>query len=101
MPSAISQFFPVLSFTDRLEEIDRHFDEIAAAASKLLSGVNASLRISLKLTPLIRHYDDIDGFENFPGVKMQKGREAYVIVTGINTHYLRREPSVQNCPFHD
>lgn len=49
------------------------------------------------------HYADQDLFNELPTVsKLDRIKyEEFLIVTGKNTHYLLKEPTVLNCPYHD
>jgi hypothetical protein len=81
-------------------ELNDHLDAVADAAGVLLDDINTHLSRSLSPVSLSVHYDDADLFRSLPGV-VECGDDAYLLATGQNTHYIRRQPSVVGCPFHE
>jgi hypothetical protein len=46
------------------------------------------------------HYSDQSSFDLLRGVSERKKNE-FVLITGSESHFLRKEPTVAACPFHD
>jgi hypothetical protein len=87
---------------DKYEDLPRHLDEIDRAARQLLDRVNNSLGRTLAPLSIEAHYSDSTSFGAMRGIQEIEGdKDHYVVVTGVMTHYLRHEPQVPNCRYHD
>lgn len=82
------------------DELQEHLENIESAGRVLLSEVNRRLNIALQPASLSRHYDDEDTFYALHGI-VECSDDEYRIVTGDDTHYIRKSPSIQKCPYHD
>jgi hypothetical protein len=81
-----------------------HLDRINEAAEALLGEVSRRLGLSLTPTPLTSHYEDSRAFGTIAGVRHHKdaaGDRRFIVATGRHTHYLRPQPTVLQCPFHE
>ena len=83
-----------------VDELQEHLENLGSAGRDLLSEVNCRLSIALQPSPLSRHYDDEDTFNALHGI-VECSNDEYKIVTGDETHYIRKSPSIQKCPYHD
>lgn len=89
------------------EQLQEHLERVRAAALRLLEDVNRWLGTEHTPASLENHYADVDGFEALKGVtEMRHGvpsnrSQEFLVITGANTHYLLREPTVPGCPYHD
>lgn len=83
------------------EDLPEHLNEICMIADRLSTDAAAALATTLIWVPIVEHYANGDSFELLPGVKEMAKRNEFVIVTGEQRHYLREEPTVPNCPFHN
>jgi len=78
----------------------KHFDEVRDDAEALLRKVNEKLGTELTPLSLREHYEDDSAFQDLRGVtEFEPGR--FLIVTGEETHYIRRRTSIRDCPYHD
>lgn len=82
------------------DELQKHLEDLESAGTDLLNKVNCRLGIALQPSPLSRHYDDEDSFNALHGI-VECSNDEYSIVTGDETHYIRKSPSIQQCPYHD
>lgn len=87
------------------EEVPNHLNEVEQKAQELLTDVNRNLGLSLRASSIEDHYANDADFNLLRGIEVLKQqatplREEYLIVTGQHSHYLRIEPSVQNCIHH-
>ena len=88
----------------RYENLPAHLDEVKQAAHNLLQEVSEQLSTVLQPYPIVKHYDNEDDFEMYPGVRNIKRDELldeFLLVTGDKTHYLLPQPSIRECPYHD
>lgn len=91
-----------LFLPEKYEDLPRHLDETGRVAKQLLERVNNSLGKTLVPLSIEEHYSDSDSFWAMRGIQEMEGdKNHYIIVTGVMTHYLRHEPQVPNCPYHD
>jgi len=87
---------------DKYEHLARHLDEIDQAAKQLLDRVNIALGTTLVPLSVETHYADSTSFDAMRGIQEIEGdKDHYIVVTGVMTHYLRHEPQVPNCRYHD
>lgn len=82
-----------------------HLDHVNTAAHALVDGASARLGVELVSAALTSHYEDSRAFGTIAGVRRQKDAtttsQRFIVATGQQTHYLRAEPSIPNCPFHE
>jgi hypothetical protein len=81
-----------------------HLDRIKHGAERLLAGASARLERELVPATLTSHYEDSRAFGTITGVRFHKdasGDRRFLVATGQHTHYLRAEPSIPECPFHE
>jgi hypothetical protein len=81
-------------------DLKGHLDEMAGLAGDLRREVDRHLGESPPTWTLTEHYRDQDAFGSLPGVR-RDGRDAYLVATGEETHFLRLQPTVPDCPWHD
>jgi hypothetical protein len=87
---------------DKYADLRRHLAEVAASAQQLLQRVNTSLGTSRVPLSLEAHYSDSNSFKAVKGIEeIYKDKNHFILLTGTMTHYLREEPGVTNCPYHD
>ena len=79
-------------------DLPDHLDMVADLAGKLKAEIIRLLPANYTWLTLEQHYDDASSFQQLRGVR--GSGELYVLVTGAYTHYLRRQASVVDCPFH-
>jgi hypothetical protein len=82
------------------EQLGTHLTTVANAAQKLLREIGE--RLEKPLTPALIevHFNDPQSFGAQKTVTRSSDDE-YFLVTGQHTHYLRAEPSVPDCPYHE
>jgi hypothetical protein len=81
-----------------------HLDVVRDRAERLAADVSAQFGRAFVPVSLASHYADPNAFQPMPGVRYQTaggGDRRFIVATGRYTHYLRPEPSVPHCPFHD
>jgi hypothetical protein len=81
-----------------------HLDLVEAGADTLIRGASARLGRDLVAAPLTSHYEDSRAFGTIAGVERQKTASTsrlFLVATGQQRHYLRAEPSIPACPFHE
>lgn len=86
------------------KDLGKHLQTIQERAIELLATINQYLGIQLRPASLVSHYDDEERFDSLKGIKTLKSErnfEEFVIVTGEYTHYLKPEPTIPTCPYHD
>jgi hypothetical protein len=81
-------------------QIATHLAEVRDAAEILLRASSERLATPLVAAPLENHFEDPLSFEAQKGVS-RSAEDEYFLVTGQHTHYLRAEPSVPDCPYHE
>jgi hypothetical protein len=81
-------------------DLGGHLDEMAELALDLRREVDQHLGESPRTWMLAEHFRDQDAFDSLPGVR-RDGRDAYLVATGEETHFLRLHPTVPDCPWHD
>ena len=81
------------------EDLGGHLSDVRDAAVAFLAQVNEGLGATFEVTSIVAHYEDDEGFDDCPGVK-DIGDDLFFLVTGEHTHYVRPEPTVTDCPFH-
>lgn len=85
-------------------DLPTHLQEVAALSTALRDQIVAVLPGNHIWLTLQQHYADKPGFEQLPGVRESQHRSKsgnqYVVITGSQTHYLREQPSVSACPYH-
>jgi hypothetical protein len=93
---------PAILLPDKYVDLSRHLEEVDLVAKQLLERVNNYLGRTLEPVSIEVHYADTGSFDDIKGIQELDGdKDHYVLVTGIMTHYLRREPRVPNCRYHD
>jgi hypothetical protein len=94
----------ILTIPNKSDFLQEHLESFHQKALELLDKVNAKLGATLKCKSLAEHYADQDLFDKLtPIVKVTNNSdkyEEYLITTGDKTHYLLKEPTVPNCPYH-
>jgi hypothetical protein len=88
------------------EDLSDHLNWIEQIATGLLSDINERLVTSLSCATLETHYADEEGFETLQMLtggrrseSSPRSRDCFA-VTGANTHFLLKEPTVPDCPHH-
>lgn len=85
-----------------VKELPDHLNKIEIIAIDLLSEINEKLAETLTITSLTDYYSSQDIFSNLKGVsKLSEQPNLFIVVTGENTHYFLKEPTVPGCPYHD
>jgi hypothetical protein len=77
-----------------------HLEDVRASAHSLLAETCKILKIDLSVTSLEQHFADSNSF-NVQNAVVKLSDDQYWIVTGEQTHFLIREPTVPDCPYHD
>lgn len=90
---------------DTYSELFNHIDSIDRDAFQLLATVNSNLGLELNPVSLSDHYEDSEqgnALVDVMELAYHRNDNAleYLIITGEEHHYLRRSPSVVDCPFH-
>jgi hypothetical protein len=87
---------------DKYENLAAHLNEVHQIARQLLDRVNDLVGRALAPTSIDAHYSDRAAFEGMRGIQELEGDpNHYVVVTGSMTHFLRAEPQIQDCRYHD
>ena len=84
--------------------LERHLNEIRGLAERLATDVSTKFGREFVPVSLLDHYGEPSAFTPMPGVHSRSGEggeRRFIVATGQHTHYLRSEPSVLHCPFHD
>jgi len=85
-----------------IKKLSSHLEKIENIAINLLNDINKKLETTLTSTSLTNYYNDEDVFNDLKGVsRLPEQPNLFLIVTGNNTHYLLKEPTVPECPYHD
>jgi hypothetical protein len=94
----------ILTIPNKSDFLKEHLESFHQKALELLDKVNTKLGVILKCKSLAAHYADQDFFDKLtPVVKVTNKSdkyEEYLIATGDKTHYLLKEATVPNCPYH-
>lgn len=108
--SKVGVWFRIENRTDGInlphksEQIPEHLKSVQEQAFQLLNDINHKLNINLIPDSLTNHYSSEERFNELKAIFKLPGilgkYEEYLIVTGDNTHYLKEEPTVTNCPYH-
>jgi len=81
--------------------LQTHIDTFNEAAIDLLGKVNSKLGANLVCSSLVDHYADQNLFDELIPIRKVPSRfEEFQIVTGSNTHYLLKQATILNCPYH-
>jgi hypothetical protein len=84
----------------RTADLVDHLDAVRLAGTKLLDEVKSHLGLDISPMTLKAHYEEADAFAKLPGVSIKRAGQDFFIATGDKTHYLLKEPTVPDCPFH-
>lgn len=84
----------------KADQLPNHIDELDCMAKNLLTEINYRLGVSLQPFPILRHFEDEEGFHAVRGC-VESDEDEYLLVTGDKTHYLLQRPAIANCPYHD
>jgi hypothetical protein len=91
---------------DSVEELFNHLDRIKRIAAELLADINQRLGTALVCATLESHYADEESFEALNLLTggrhgdLSHRSQDFLLVTGANTHYLLKEPTVTGCVHH-
>lgn len=77
-----------------------HLEEVRVGAHSLLAETCEILQSSLATTSLEQHFADSESFDVQNAV-VKLPEDEYWIVTGDQTHFLKPEPTVPDCPYHN
>jgi hypothetical protein len=96
----------IYTLPHRYDDLPDHLSEVSDSFESMLHEVNDVLQSALVASPLVDHYLTHDSMIDLPGVKeISYGfgvpSVQYRVVTGDRTHYVRANPSVSGCPYHD
>jgi hypothetical protein len=83
------------------EDLAVHLAEVHENSDGLVEEVRTRLNATLAWVPLVQHYSDAQSLSLRPGVKELAEWDDFVLVTGESSHYLRAEPTIQNCQYHN
>jgi hypothetical protein len=81
------------------DKLPTHLEDVRAGAYSLLTETCQILHTKLTATSLEQHFADSDSFDTQHAI-VKLPDDQYWIVTGSQTHFLIREPTVPNCPYH-
>ncbi len=76
-----------------------HLKAIEQDATQLMSAVRSQMNSSQPLCSIEEHYANPESFNAHPGVVKTGG--CYILFTGSETHFLRQQPTIAGCPYHD
>lgn len=89
------------------EELSDHLNRIEQVATRLLADINRRLEAAFTCSSLESHYADEESFETLKLLtgsrfsdSSRPSSESFV-VTGANTHFLLKDPTVTDCPHHN
>ena len=82
------------------DKLPTHLEDVRAGAHSLLAETCQILHTNLSATSLEQHFADSDSFDAQNAI-VKLPDDQYWIVTGDQTHFLMREPTVPDCPYHD
>jgi hypothetical protein len=82
------------------EDVPEHLAEVAGIAGQLEADLLHAFPCALSWRTLQQHFADEPGFRQVPGFR-EYAHDEYLVVTGTETHYIRGNPSVPDCPFHN
>jgi hypothetical protein len=83
----------------RHSDLGEHLTEVAAASDAALATIRQTLG-DLPIVSIAEHYADPQSFAALHGVEEIRPN-IFIVVTGTESHYVRAEPTIQGCPFHD
>lgn len=88
------------------DQLDEHLSQVKATAESLLNEVKTLLSSTQVPASLMAHYSTRDSLDLLKGVKEERYISdyrvtEYVIVTGQETHYLKAQPSISGCQYHE
>lgn len=88
------------------DQLGEHLNMVKEAAESLLNGVKTLLSSTQDPISLTYHYRTLDSLDLLKGVKEERYNAyyritEYIIVTGHDTHYLKAQPSISDCPYHE
>jgi hypothetical protein len=82
------------------EKLIDHIDSVRAKAEQLTDAVKERLQVEPTWLSIDDHFADQASFNLLRGVSESRTNE-FVLITGKETHFLRKQPTVKACPFHD
>jgi hypothetical protein len=82
-------------------KLGEHLDQVAQAAASLLTDVAHQLRLHPDVVDLKDHNPELEGLAYTAGCPTDSHtHHRFVVVTGRCTHFVKRRPSVPDCPLH-
>jgi hypothetical protein len=83
------------------DDLVQHLEKVRARAQQLSDDVTSVLEKKPTWLSIEDHYSDEASFGLLQGVSKTDKQNEFVLITGSESHYLRKEPTVPACPFHD
>jgi len=91
------------SLTSNRDGLQEHLGHVAQRADELLGDINGRLECALLPANLGEHYSRNNNLDELKGVKcikLEYNIAEYLVVTGVNAHFLSRDSHTANCPYH-
>ncbi|OPX42368.1 hypothetical protein CLHUN_37870 [Ruminiclostridium hungatei] len=94
----------VFALPHKYENLKGHLNDMETAAASMLNDLIRILRLSIDTTSIVSHYgsqENIDSLKVVKEIHSDYRKTDYIIVTGQETHYLKAQPSISECPYHE
>lgn len=82
------------------DQLVEHINTVQAKAEEFADAVTHALQAKPIWLSIEDHYLDPASFDQLKGVTETRQNE-FILLTGTDSHFLRRTPTVIGCPFHD
>jgi hypothetical protein len=82
------------------DELVEHINRVHAKAEQFADAVTKALQAEPTWLSIEDHYLDPASFDQLKGVTETR-QDEFILITGTDSHYLRKVPTVVGCPFHD
>jgi hypothetical protein len=82
-------------------QLDGHLERVSRAATSLLTDVAQQLRSQPNLVDLTHHDPELEGLAHTESSPTgSQTHHQFIVLTGRCTHFIKRRPSVPDCPLH-
>jgi hypothetical protein len=81
-------------------ELDGHLDQMTHAAEGLLNEVETRLGNEVEIMGIADFYENAVQTDILSAV-LEESVNRFMIITGESSHFIRREASIPDCPYHD
>jgi hypothetical protein len=82
------------------DELVEHINSVQAKAKQFADAVTNALQAEPTWLSIEDHYLDPASFDQLKGVTETR-QDEFILITGTDSHYLRKVPTAVGCPFHD